>query len=456
MREQTISDMLAGRIDPFIVANSTVRKGETSTLVVRALDQSIIEFLKTGVFISPELDYTSIFSDGGNLRKIAERIARYNYHVATLISTDRDLISDVAFTLFQILESSPTTLEERRRLLKEFYPSIGGRDLQPEVLFHVNYIALDLYSKLSQSNKKYFREVLRFGLEALKYSDDPSVKGSEELCRVFFWLGVSLNETGRQDIEQLNKSVSFLKQCIENKEHCHGRFLGSTLNSLGYSLLLLGRLKGDSRTIQEAVATFKKALSYRVGDQERRLTEANLASAERSLTSEILPETDSNYESLLRQIDYAGRKFKEVMAEKLKGENRDSRLKAGMDELLKVAPRVNVEGDPYLQARFELVLGIGLVYSGDSAAAVCFLKAAVRKWEKLDTSDNLPRKTAAYYNLGLAFATMEGSVSKYAYANSAIENLEHAKTLFAELGSEERVKVCETFIAYLKRKVDES
>lgn len=454
MREKIFPAMLAGRIDPFVAATQMVRQGSVSPTHVRAWDQSLRDFVITGVFISSESD-AAIFSDGGNLGRIAERLGRYNYHAATLISTDKDLIADVAFTLFQIMESSPANLEEHVKLLEEFYRSIGDRHLPPSALFRVNYRAMETYSKLSQANKEYYRDTLRFGLEALRYSEEPSVRGSGELCYVYFWLGVSLNEIGRGEVEQLDKSVRFLKRCVEDTQHCRGRFLGSALNSLGYSLLLLGRLKHEPQTVKEAIATLKRALPYRTEDRERRRTEANLETAARILAGGTVAEADPSREGVIRRIEVAEQAFVEVISERLKGETRESLLKAGMDHLLDAASRSDAMDEPYLRARLELALGIGLVFSGDTAVAVCFLRAAARKWDVLDTSDSLPRRTAAYYNLGLAFSAMQGLRSKDTYVNLAIEIFEHAMGLFAELGSDERVQVCATLIENLKRRVDE-
>jgi tetratricopeptide (TPR) repeat protein len=456
MNDKVFLDMLIGHVDPFVVASAKAKNGEVSVNTVLALHNAIVKFLQTGMLLSPDFVYTGDPSNTKKCRQIAERFARYNYHVATLINSSEDVIADVAFLLFQLIEGSPATLQERKRLFDKFYPSLACRNLQPEMLFHINYRALDLHSRLASSNKEYFQDVLRFGLEALKYSAEPATHGTEEHCQVLFWLGVSLNETGQQSAEQLNKSIGFFRQCLENKVHCQGRFLGSVLNSLGYSLLLLGRLQQDPQTLTEAITTLEMALPYRVGDHEQQLTQNNLAHARHSLAGGISEKADSSQEVVLRYVDVAFQMFKEVMADNLKGDFNSPLLKAGMEQLLEAASVAEVKDDFYLQARLELALGIGLVYSGDNATAICFLKSALRKWEKLDTPDKLPRKTAAYYNLGLAFTGTKGLSSKSAYVGKAIEHFQAAKALFAELGSVERVQICETFIQHLEKESSEN
>lgn len=456
MNDKVFLDMLTGHVDPFVVASTKVKQGEASVNTVLVLHDAIVNFLQTGLLLSPDVIYTGNLSNTEKCRQIAERFARYNYHVATLINSSEDVIADVAFLLFQLIEDSPVTLQERKRLFDEFYPPLACRDLQLEMLFHINYRALVLHSRLANSNREYFHDVLRFGLEALKYSAKPTTYGTEEHCQILFWLGVSLNETGRQNAEQLDKSIGFLRQCLENKVHCQGRFLGSVLNSLGYSLLLLGRLKQDSQTIKEAIATLEMALPHRVGEHERQLTQSNLVNAKHSLAGGTSEKADSSREVILRRIDAASQICKDAMADNLKKDAKAQLLRAGMEQLLEAASAAEVKDDFYLQARLELALGIGLVYNGDNATAICFLKSTLRKWEKLDTREKLPRKTASHFNLGLAFASTEGLSSKYAYTNKAIEHFQAAKSLFAEMGFVERVQTCEAFIRHLEKESSEN
>jgi hypothetical protein len=128
-------ELAAGRIDPFVVAAQHVRNRKVSHGTVRALDQAINEFTRTGILLSGETGPLAIFSDGGNLREIAARLARFNHHVAALIDVDDETLADVAFTLCQMLSRAPDTLEERQRLLKESYPSIARRNLSAPVRY---------------------------------------------------------------------------------------------------------------------------------------------------------------------------------------------------------------------------------------------------------------------------------------------------------------------------------
>jgi hypothetical protein len=127
-------------------------------------------------------------------------------------------------------------------------------------------------------------------------------------------------------------------------------------------------------------------------------------------------------------------------------------IRSGMDELCSISKKIYEENNPYLHARFELIMGLGLLFNGDNMLAVCFLNASRRKWDTMDEFSDLPRKTSVYYNLGLAFSTMEGLSSKTTYIKAAIEHLEYSKRLFNKLRDSEREYTCDIIINNLKHK----
>lgn len=452
MKGEIITDMLAGRIDPYVVARSKVNSGDTSMASLKAIDMSIIRFLTTGIFSSEELGNTHIISDGSNLVKIAERIARFNYHQTTLITTDKDIIATISFTLFQVLASSFSNLEERQQLFENSYDIIMTRNLGPKTLFRVNYLGTSLYYHLTSANKEYYKQVLLFGLKTLKSAIDPDDVDSNDYCDTLYMVGIALNETGKRNEDKLRQSIELLKECSAMEKYCQDRFLGRVLNSLGYSLLSLGELKQDTSIIEEAIVILKRALPYRVGEREIKTTKTNLETAQKQLKRwlNLAPQVDLR--SITSKIDAATRTFSQAMEPGVKESDKTLLLSRGIEYLLDFADTPELKDDFHLQARSELAIGVGLVFNGDSPGAICFLKAALRKFKNINSSDQIPRCTAAIYNLGLAFATLKGLRSESYYASTAIKHFEKAKTLFLEMNQSERAKICEIYIDQLKAK----
>jgi hypothetical protein len=448
-------EMILGRQDPYKVAENTKAQREVTPLQVQNLDVSIRRFLETGVFISEDFEFPMALFGGGNTRKYAERLAQYNYHLATLVSTDKDLIADIAFTLFQIKENSAVHFVEREELSRKFYSSLIARNLPPEMEFLIHFMVVDLYVHPTEKDKKYFNEVITYGAEAMRFADAPFAKGSVQLCNLLYWLGLAYNEIGEESDVLLKKSITLFEQCLDIKEYCKGPFLGSVLNSLGYSYILLGKLTDDKEILKKAVSSLQEALPYRQDERLKLLTENNLRIAQQLLSGTYKQGKEEKYDYLLRAIELAGRKFTDA-AVKTDGnlQERTRLILSGMDELCSISRDVYDENDPYLLARFELIMGLGLLFNGDNLPAVCFLNASRRKWDMLAANIDLPRKAAAYYNLGLAFSTMEGLYSETAYVKPAIEKLSHAKKLFNELKSPERAHVCDVMIEELSRKLE--
>jgi hypothetical protein len=150
------------------------------------------------------------------------------------------------------------------------------RDLEPEVIFSIHYLAVDHYIRLAEKDKKYFYEVVKYGEKTVQFSNEYFASGTAQLCNTLYWLGMAYNEIGEKKEDLLNKSIDLLKQCINIKEHCKGSFLGSALNSLGYSCLLLGKLNKDKEILKKAVSSLQSAMPYRYDERQKSLTEANL------------------------------------------------------------------------------------------------------------------------------------------------------------------------------------
>ena len=447
-------EMILGRIDPYVVAENTKGQRKITPFHVQDLDFSIRQFLETGVFISEDFNFPLALFGGANILMYTERLAQYNYHLAKLISTDEDLIADIAFTLFQLKENSAVHFDERERLFNEFYPVLIARNLQPEMKFRIQFMAVELYRQPAGKDKKYFNDVITYGVKAMRFASEPFAKGSVQLCNILCWLGQAYNETGQENDVLLKESIVLLEQCIDVKEYCSGSFLGSVLNSLGYSYLLLGKLTDDKEILKKAVSSLQKALPYRQDERLKLLTERNLHIAQQLLSKTYTQGEEEKCAHLLRLIDFVGRRFQEAAVMKTDGNSQEKTnlILSGMDELCSISRNVYDENDPYLHARFELIMGLGLLFNGDNLPAVCFLNASRRKWDALAANTDLPRKAATYYNLGLAFATMQGLSSENFYVKPAIERLIQARSLFNELESPKMVHVCDVMVEKLSLK----
>jgi len=76
-------EMILGRVDPYVVAKNTIANCEITHSIVQDLNVSIIQSLNTGVFLSNNFTLPIALLGGSNMRKYAERIAQYNYHLGT-------------------------------------------------------------------------------------------------------------------------------------------------------------------------------------------------------------------------------------------------------------------------------------------------------------------------------------------------------------------------------------
>lgn len=449
MKNEIIMDMLAGRIDPYVVASSKVSAGLVSIASVKSVDHDIRQFVATGVFSSKELDNTYLLSDGSNLKKIAERIARFNYYSASLITTDKEILATIGFTLFQIMAYSYENIDEKQQLFESYYDIIKVRNLGAGAFFHIHYIATTIYYELTSTNSAYYDQVLQYGLMALDNAKTANNQNSWHYFDAMHKVGVALNETAGDNPERIKESVALLKRCLNMTDYCKEQTRGSVLNSLGYALRRLGELKQDKSIIQEAIDAFNEALPLRVGEREVNRTEGNIELAQKLLNNQSINYTISDKEFITNKINAATRTFGEIMASNRSESDITSLLRKGMDYLLDFSITPQLADNPYLQARSELAIGIGLVFNGDSAGAICFLKAALRKFQQIRTSDQMPRITAATYNLGLAFANLKGLRSENYYSATAIKHFSNAKEMFLEMNQMERAKVCEHYIEKL-------
>src|SRR5579862_3133750 len=278
------ADMLSGAVDPLVVASRRSAQGLLSEVGVIQLDSSIRAFLKTGVFLSPQFSPVVLFSDGGNMSAIAERLCRYNYRAASLVGVDSAVLVSCVSLLFDVLGSSPREQRDKLRVLDECLSDSFPDRLSRFDRFQFNSLAVDLSFRLTAEDCRCFQDVLRYGLEAVELAKSlPQSLTGEALCRVHYWLGISLNETSPGNDERLKESVHYLTLCINDKLNCKGKLLGSALNSLGYSLRLLGQVTGQIEHFHVARSVLREALQYRVEDSERRITNANLRDVDECL-----------------------------------------------------------------------------------------------------------------------------------------------------------------------------